>query len=165
MKGVDAIMHVASPCTTEADDPDELIGPAVAGTVGVLNSALRNGTTVRRIVVTSSCATVITAQKEFRVFGEKDWNDLALQEVEAKGRAAAPLDKYRASKTLAERAAWRFMVENRDAGFDLLTIHPPWVFGPPAVLEVSPEQLGSSMKEWWGAVTGSRSHDFLATAG
>lgn len=42
---------------------------------------------------------------------------------------------YRASKTLAERAAWDFVHQNGDANgkppkFDLVTVNPPLVFGP-----------------------------------
>jgi hypothetical protein len=63
VKGVDAIVHTASPFHLKADDPEgmtykplhlfhsshhtykllELIVPAVKGTVGVLQSALKNG--------------------------------------------------------------------------------------------------------------------------
>ena len=57
---MDAIMHVASPCTLDADDPKELIDPAVSGTLGVLESTLKHGSSVRRVVVTASCATIIT---------------------------------------------------------------------------------------------------------
>lgn len=44
--------------------------------------------------------------------------------IEARGKS------YRASKTLAERAAWSFMEEEKP-GFSLATICPPYVFGPP----------------------------------
>ena len=38
---------------------------------------------------------------------------------------------YRASTTLAERAAWEFMETNKGTlGFDLVTICPPLAFGP-----------------------------------
>jgi len=34
-----------------ADDPSEMIQPAVDGTVGILKSALKNGKDVRRVVM------------------------------------------------------------------------------------------------------------------
>ena len=110
-------MHVASPCTLAVDDPDELIRPAVAGTVSVLSGIFRHAPSVRRVVITASCASVITKQDTFRVFdAQTDWNDRAVEEVRAKGRAADPIDMYRASKTLAERAAWAFVEEHRGGG-------------------------------------------------
>ena len=58
MQGVDAIEHTASPFHFRADDPDELIVPAVRGTTGLLRSAHTHGAAVRRVVVTSSCGLV-----------------------------------------------------------------------------------------------------------
>ena len=39
-------------------EPDEVILPAVGGTVGVLCSALKYGTFVKRVVITSSSAAI-----------------------------------------------------------------------------------------------------------
>jgi hypothetical protein len=38
---VDGIIHTASPVTTKADLPEEVIKPAVAGALGVLKSSLK----------------------------------------------------------------------------------------------------------------------------
>ncbi|KAK7687131.1 hypothetical protein QCA50_009634 [Cerrena zonata] len=54
VKGVDAIEHTASPFHFNVSDPQELIRPAVAGTTSVLQSALKFGTSVKRVVVLSS---------------------------------------------------------------------------------------------------------------
>ena len=43
MKGVAAIVHIASPLSIEIEDPQELIGPAVGGTLSLLKSALTCG--------------------------------------------------------------------------------------------------------------------------
>lgn len=80
VKGVDAVAHTASPFHLKADDPQELIGPAVQGTVGVLESIKKNGwvsrhpknitpdmliqidtnsTNVKRVVITSSVASIL----------------------------------------------------------------------------------------------------------
>ncbi|KAF7376961.1 Ketoreductase azaE [Mycena sanguinolenta] len=53
------------------------------------------------------------------------------------GRSALAMTKYRASKTLAERAAWDFVAKHKtEIGWDLVAINPPFVFGlrPPAQL-------------------------------
>ena len=41
-----------------------------------------------------------------RTFTEDDWNNFSIMEVEQKGRGAEAEHKYRASKVLAEKAAW-----------------------------------------------------------
>jgi nucleoside-diphosphate-sugar epimerase len=45
------------------------------------------------------------------------------------GNQQGPMEAYRASKTLAERAAWEF-VETHQPAWDLATINPPFVYGP-----------------------------------
>ncbi|THG95051.1 hypothetical protein EW026_g6529 [Hermanssonia centrifuga] len=167
VKDVDAIEHTASPFHLRANDPAELIAPAVAGTGGILQSALKYGTSVKRVVVTSSCAAVLTADPNPRVFTEDDWNELSVKEVETKGSEASAFDKYRASKTLAERAAWAFMKLNADKlHFDLVVLNPPFVFGPTLHEVDDPEKLNSSMHDWWSSVVkGRRDNIFLATIG
>lgn len=128
VKGVDAIVHTASPCYTNADDPQELIKPALRGTLSILQSALKHGSTIKRVVVTSSTATILETLPSPRVLSKLDWNNQALKEVEEKGRDAGPAMKYRASKTLAEKAAWDFLEKNKNKiSWDLTVIIPPYV--------------------------------------
>ena len=155
MEGVDAIEHVASPVTLSADDPDTLIIPAVNGTLNVLKSALTHGSLVRRIVITSSVAAIMTQTTESRVYTESDWNDAAVKEVEEKGRNAFPPSKYRASKTLAERAAWDFYEKNKNViPWDLVVLNPPYIFGPILHEVSSPKALNESTRFWWDNVIG-----------
>ena len=42
VKGVDAVAHTASPFHFNITDPQELIGPAVKGTTGILKSIQKN---------------------------------------------------------------------------------------------------------------------------
>ncbi|KZT02568.1 NAD-P-binding protein [Laetiporus sulphureus 93-53] len=167
VKGVDAIAHLASPFHFKSDDPDELIVPAVKGTTRILESALAYGTTVKRVVVTSSVASVMQQQDTPRTFSELDWNDAAVNEVREKGRGASPAAKYRASKTLAERAAWEFVEKDKGAiGWDLVVLNPPYVFGP-VIQEVgAPEALNGSMLDWFDSVLkGSLDAKQLSTIG
>ncbi|PAV17623.1 D-lactaldehyde dehydrogenase [Pyrrhoderma noxium] len=131
VKGVTAIEHTASPVHANADDPNEIIVPAIRGTLGVLESALKYaGPQIKRVVVTSSCAAIFSSSPQ----GELDetcWNEECLNEVNEKGRLASAINKYRASKTLAEKAAWKFVEDHKDEiNWDLVTINPPYVFGP-----------------------------------
>lgn len=61
------------------------------------------------------------------------------------------MHKYRASKVLAERAAWGFMAENEGSiAFDLVTVVPTIVYGPMIHDVSSPDALNASMKIFRG---------------
>ncbi|KAG1876139.1 hypothetical protein C8R48DRAFT_669334 [Suillus tomentosus] len=127
VKGVDAIEHTASPFHMNAYDPDELIIPAVNGTVGMLKSALKYGQSVKRIVITSSGAAVLRDTTTPSTFSELNWNEQCLEIVREKGREAPNMMKYRASKTLAEKAAWEFWNKHKaNVGWDLTVLNPPY---------------------------------------
>lgn len=95
MKGCYYVCHVASPFP-EAPPKDEqiLIKPAVAGTLNVLQAALNNG--VKKVVMTSSIASVMSGHLEKTHFTEADFS------IE---QHSPPYEK---SKLLAEKKAWEF---------------------------------------------------------
>ncbi|EKM56842.1 uncharacterized protein PHACADRAFT_254183 [Phanerochaete carnosa HHB-10118-sp] len=165
VKGVDAIEHTASPFYLNAKDPQELIVPAVAGTRTVLQSAQQYGDNVRRVVITSSCATVLTGDVVPRTFSEKDWNEKSVKEVETKGTGALGQDMYRASKTLAERAAWQFAEDNKGKiKFDVVVLNPPFVWGPTLHEVARAEDLNTSMLDWYNTVVkGTRTEEQLVS--
>ena len=167
VKGVDVIAHTASPFHTHGEDPNEYIAPAVQGTLSVLNSTLKYGMSVKRVVVTATVGTIINIGPGPRVFSEKDWNEHSIREVNEKGSAAHPLDKYGASKTLAERAAWDFHSQHKnEVAWDVTTIHPPFVFGPVLHEVDKPENLNESSKAWWDIiVAGQLTGEALAQEG
>lgn len=165
VKGVDAIEHTASPFHFNITEPEELIAPAVSGTLGVLQSALEYGSSVKRVVVTSSVAAVLEVVPDAPIFTENDWNNLSVKEVETKGKDASPADAYRASKTLAEKAAWAFVEQNKEKiSFDLVVINPPMVMGPVSHEVSKPDNLNTSMLDWYRSVVkGARSNEELFT--
>ncbi|MBE1876876.1 NAD-dependent epimerase/dehydratase family protein [Myceligenerans pegani] len=115
--GCENVLHVASPFPpTPPRDAEALVKPAVDGTMRVLRASEAAG--ARRVVVTSSVAAVSTgrARGDGRVRDEADWTD---------PDRAAP---YARSKTLAERAVWRFAEEH--PGVDVVAINPGLVLGP-----------------------------------
>jgi nucleoside-diphosphate-sugar epimerase len=119
--GATYVLHVASPFPAiEPDHEDELIRPAVDGTLRVLKAAANAGT-VKRVVLTSSVAAVAYGHGDTggRVMTEEDWSVV--------DNCAA----YQKSKTLAERAAWDF-VESLpdDKKIELSVINPGFVAGP-----------------------------------
>ncbi|KIY74213.1 D-lactaldehyde dehydrogenase [Cylindrobasidium torrendii FP15055 ss-10] len=151
VKGVDAIEHTASPFHYRAKEPHEFFEPAIKGTVGMLNSALKYGQGVKRIVVTSSCAAVFQVKEENQVLSEKDFNYQSQREVDEGERD--PQVMYRASKSLAEKAAWDFWKEHKaEVSWDLVVLNPPLVLGPPIHEVDKPENLNTSMFAFYTAL-------------
>ncbi|KAF4621469.1 hypothetical protein D9613_001222 [Agrocybe pediades] len=163
VRDMDAIAHTASPLSAVSEDPDELIQPALRGTLGVLNSALKNGPNIKRIVITSSCAALlhnVTAPTE--VFDENNWADEAIGIVKEQGRKALFMEKYRTSKALAERAAWDFTEKHKsEIGWDLVTIQPPFVIGPPLQEVKAPSELNVSLDTFFKNMCTERPEDVL----
>ncbi|GHJ85946.1 hypothetical protein NliqN6_2348 [Naganishia liquefaciens] len=168
VKGVEGIAHTASPFYLDAQTHDELLKPAIEGTVNVMRSALKNNPHLKRLVITSSVAAVVDPNPRGEqhangppyTMDERDWNEYSPKVVEEKGVDAPGSDKYRASKTLAERAAWKFMEENKPS-WDFATINPPLVFGPIIHQVDSPENLNTSVANFWSYIEGKKTDDDL----
>jgi nucleoside-diphosphate-sugar epimerase len=108
----------------------DLIIPAVKGTISILNSALKHGSTVKRFVLTSSAVAILESTTVPLIFTESNWNDAAVEAVKTQGTAAGAFALYSASKTLAERAAWEFVAEHKsEISWDLVAINPVYIFG------------------------------------
>ena len=119
--GCHYVVHAASPYVLDAKDPQrDLVEPAVSGTRNVLASCQRAGVT--RVVLTSSMAAITDEPDSDHVLTEADWNT----------RSSLDRNPYYYSKTLAERAAWEF-VEQQKPPFDLVVINPFLVVGPSLV--------------------------------
>ncbi|GAA6018335.1 hypothetical protein JCM10207_000809 [Rhodosporidiobolus poonsookiae] len=157
VKGVDAILHTASPFHFNGKHPDDLIKPAVQGTTGVLKSAIKEST-VKRIVITASFASIFNPEPLSHTFTEKDWNTASPAEVERDGAQANPRAAYRASKTLAERAAWKF-VEDEKPQFDLAVVNPTLIIGPVIHEVPSADKLNTSVNNFYKFLVGKSSAD------
>jgi nucleoside-diphosphate-sugar epimerase len=124
----EAVIHTASPFHFNVTDVQkELLDPAVIGTTGILQSIKKNAPSVKRVVVTSSFASIINPSKGMapdHTYSEADWNPVTQEEA-----VKDPATGYRASKTFAEKAAWDF-VEKEKPSFTLTTLCPPLVLGP-----------------------------------
>lgn len=118
VRGVDGVLHLASPFPVrEPKDPDELIRPAVDGTIRVLRAAM--AADVPRFVQTSSTAAIYGGQPADRVLTEDDWTVLDAPHVGA----------YLRSKTLAERAA-RDLISANPSPLHFSSVNPGFVLGP-----------------------------------
>lgn len=109
------------------DVQKQLLDPAIIGTTGILKSVKKHAPTVKRVVITSSFASIVNPFKGpniGHIYTEADWNPLTHEQALENPNAG-----YRASKTFAEKAAWDF-IEKEKPNFDLVTMCPPLVFGP-----------------------------------
>lgn len=120
MHDIEYVLHVASPFPLfEPENEDDLIIPAVQGTLRVLHAAHKAG--VKRVVQVSSVAAIAAGYKDkFRRFTEEDWSIIENE-----------IGAYAKSKTLAERAAWEFIngAENTKR-MEMVAINPPLILGP-----------------------------------
>ena len=139
-KDCSVVFHTASPFQTKVDNPQrDLVDPAVKGTENVLEAALKTPS-VKRIVLTSSVATVRRPELEkdgYYVCTDKDWNNFA------------NVDNlpYPYSKVAAEKRAWDIITQHNTANpthqVTLVTIHPSWVMGPPFGSRVDGVSVGT----------------------
>lgn len=123
IQGCEVVFHTASPFALDVKDPQkDLIDPARLGTRNVLQEAKRTPT-VRRVVVTSSCAAIYGDNDDLNrtpngIFTEEIWNTSSSLEHQP----------YSYSKTVAEKEAWK-IAESQDQ-WDLVTVNPTFVIGP-----------------------------------
>ncbi|MEM6768258.1 MAG: aldehyde reductase [Bacteroidota bacterium] len=118
VEGCEYVLHVASPFPFKMPkDENELIKPAVDGTLRVMKAASKIG--VKRLVLTSSFAAIGYSDKGEKSFTEEDWTDPDDKHISA----------YVKSKTLAEKAAWNFIKEG-NTEMELSVINPRFILGP-----------------------------------
>lgn len=117
--GCDYVLHVASPIFLRIPkDANEMIRPAVDGTLRVLKAARDAG--VKRVVMTSNFGAVGYSHTDTTtIITEEDWTDPNEKELSA----------YNKSKVLAERAAWNFMATEGEV-MELSVVNPVGIFGP-----------------------------------
>lgn len=117
--GVYGVLHVASPFVIETPtDENDLIRPAVDGTMRALKAAIAAG--AKRFVQTSSIAAIMAGHgARTRPFTEDDWTIVDGPHVSA----------YEKSKTLAERAARDYLAETK-ADIHYASVNPGFVLGP-----------------------------------
>lgn len=136
------------------DNEKDLLKPAINGTTSVLEAAKANAPNVKRIVVTSSFASIIDPTKGTwpeHTYSEADWNPFTYEQ------AAGTKDTvvgYVASKRLAELSAWDFVKEQKPQ-FTISTICPPMVYGPVAHYVPSLDKLNTSVADIYRLFNGS----------
>jgi len=125
VKGVDAIIHVASPLAHTAA-PDVVLDGAIAGTTRILDAAVAAG--VKKLVITESIVS-LAAPDDF-------WKDIIINEnshstltrEDAHKQSANGFVVYAASKALSDLTVRNFQRDHPD--FDIASIHPSYIYGP-----------------------------------
>lgn len=132
MKECDHVIHMASPFfIANPKDETEVINPAVEGSLRVLKAAKKAG--IKRVVLTSSALAMMGSMKT-GTFNPQSWTDINNSNVST----------YTKSKTLAERAAWDF-IENQkdDKKLEMVSINPGGVFGPPLGKSITGQSMAT----------------------
>jgi nucleoside-diphosphate-sugar epimerase len=124
MQDCELVIHTASPFFVQGikDAENQLIKPALEGTINVLES-VNTRESVKRVVLTSSVAAIYGDASDIKetqneIFTEDDWNT----------SSTIKHQPYSYSKTLAEKEAWKIVKKQKR--WDLLTINPGFVMGP-----------------------------------
>lgn len=120
LEGCDALIHTATAVILSSPDPQKkIIDVAVRGTQNVLDSVAKTPS-IKRIVMTSSIAAVMSYKHGDRTYTEDDWcidDDIRL-------------NPYGMAKAQSERLLWAFADEHADR-VKAVAINPSVVIGPP----------------------------------
>jgi nucleoside-diphosphate-sugar epimerase len=120
LEGCDALIHTAAAVLLAAAEPQkQIVDVAVRGTQNALDSVARTPS-VKRIVMTSSIAAVMSYDQQDKTYTEDDWctsDDLSL-------------DPYGMGKTQSERLLWEFADKHSDR-VQAVAINPSVVIGRP----------------------------------
>ena len=139
MEGCDYVLHVASPFViAEPKDENDMIKPAVEGTLRALKAAKKAG--VKKVVLTSSTVAMAGDKKKIHLT-PKSWTNAKTDKVSV----------YMKSKTLAERAAWDFYNDQTTGDkMELTVVNPGPIYGPTLTCNLT----GASMSMIKDMITG-----------
>jgi nucleoside-diphosphate-sugar epimerase len=130
-----------------------LIIPAINGVESILEAAA-SSSKVKRVVITSSFASVLDSGREappYFTYTGDDWNPQSYEESIDPGTSA--VIAYRGSKKFAELKAWEFVAKQKPS-FDLVTLCPPMTFGPIRHPVANVDALNESNKMLWKIASG-----------
>jgi nucleoside-diphosphate-sugar epimerase len=153
LKGIRAVIHVASPFTGVVHDPKkDMLDPAIEGTLNVVRSTHKAG--IKRIIITSSLVAALDlglggAWRDY-TYTANDWNP-ATYEQAIKGDKPG-IWIYCASKKLAEQAAFDYAKEHPE--LQITTINPALIFGPPEQPIQSNDALNTSSQTIYQLISG-----------
>ncbi|KAJ5519374.1 NAD-dependent epimerase/dehydratase [Penicillium expansum] len=143
LEGITVIIHLASPLAIEADDYEVgIVKPTISMVTSVLEAATRVST-IRRVILTSSCVTLIPFEWNInpdsqRLYTVDDVN------TSVTGPFSTAMEAYWASKALA-RVATKAFVNHARPKFDFVNLLPSVVIGPDDRLDADPTATVDSL--------------------
>ncbi|TCD61668.1 hypothetical protein EIP91_008116 [Steccherinum ochraceum] len=152
VKGVDGIIHCAAPVVTSFENPEpDMIIPAIEGSKNIISAAAKEPK-VKRIIMTSSFATVDATRgwDPALRYTAKDWNPITYDEA----KVSHGIEAYRGAKKYSELYAWDY-IRDKKPHFDLVTLIPPMVFGPFVHSVSKAADLNSSVKDIYDVASGA----------
>ncbi|OXG48049.1 oxidoreductase [Cryptococcus neoformans] len=169
MRGVDAVVHTASPAEFGGKEFREShLKPALEGTRGVLK-AIAKEKNVKSVVYTSTFGAIgdhryHPTEIKGKVITEDNWNPYTLEELDKmveSGESGNPTFPagylfYKGAKKYAELVAWECQKEARDQGAEwpLATMNCVMIWGPPIQPLASLSHGGMSTEFLWMLVGG-----------
>ncbi|GAA5872032.1 hypothetical protein JCM1840_004775 [Sporobolomyces johnsonii] len=145
IKGASGVAHIAS-VVSFSSKYDEVVTPAVGGTLNALRAAAATPS-VKRFVLTSSTVSALVPKPNVEgiYLDEKSWNLESIDKAKTlpDSDPQKSLWVYAASKTEAELAAWKFMDENKPH-FTLNAVLPNYTIGT----IFDPETQAGSTSGW-----------------
>ncbi|KAL7948587.1 hypothetical protein V8C42DRAFT_363077 [Trichoderma barbatum] len=128
LDGITSIIHLASPLAHESEDYEtDIINPAISMVSTVLEAAAKVPS-VRRIVITSSCVTLVPFEWNLNPDSERLYSSSDITSAPKKPYGNA-MEAYWASKAYSRIATRDFIKENKPH-FDFVHLLPSVVFGP-----------------------------------
>lgn len=124
IQGCVGVFHLAHPIDVEGKEAEEIVTKrALEGTLGILKACLYHKNTVKRIVYTSSVATILFNNKAgLSEADETIWSDFDVCRT-----SKLVSSSYLVSKTIVEKTALEFADKY---GLDLVSVVLPVVTGP-----------------------------------
>ena len=125
---VSGVIHTAT-VVSFSSVAEEVIDPVVNGALSILRSAATQPTITRFVLTSSGTACDYTRPNEVYSLDENSWNEVSVEEAYKKNEGFIQgFHVYGASKTLSEKAAWKFIQDEKPA-FVLNTILPGFTLG------------------------------------
>ena len=157
VKGVEYVIHVASPIAHQKipiqDDEwdSRVINPAVRGTLSLLESAVTTGSSIRRVVITSSVVAIVSWTELFAqsgtVFNEQS------RTPRPTGPYGSLFEAYSASKVAAFLDAESF-VAHQKPNFDVVHVAPVFTIGKNELVTDAEDILAGTNSSAFGHVLG-----------
>ncbi|KAM6477668.1 hypothetical protein HDV62DRAFT_401426 [Trichoderma sp. SZMC 28011] len=155
LKGVDGVIHVASPMQLGTTDFEtQLFRPAVDGTINLLEAIQNSDANISRVVITSSISSILDplqGQRPGYVYTEKDFSPVTKEAAVESGNAILA---YLTSKSVSEKAAFDYVEKNKPK-FTISALCPPFIYGPLIHHVQNPKELNTSSNDIYRLFNGS----------